>query len=391
MNYVSASEDGRDKVKIASIRPGVAENETAFEAMAKIYKWLEDRRDCTFRIVTSESDSFTDPELSVSSIPKKAWAPTVPNIPIFLRRFQYRNHLDPTIEWADVVLTLDPTIFYQGALVIDRSHRKGTPVLFDASKTIADTDPHWHLIRPRLERAVADTTRIIATVPKVLERYREIGLFEAIDLSGFRIMGHPVDTAQFSPPVERDDNSPTQVISVTRMVPEKGVYYTLEALDPLIRRGEITLSFLGQGPMEASIRAEAERREIADGVRLLGTVPHDEVPDVLRAADVFVNHAVSTDSWEEYFGAANLEAMACGLPCVLTDCGGISYVIREEGVATFVPQRDVSALRKAVETLATDVDERRKLGTAARDYVERTYAIDIIGDRFMRMLTETVR
>jgi glycosyltransferase involved in cell wall biosynthesis len=204
-------------------------------------------------------------------------------------------------------------------------------------------------------------------------------------------MGHPVDTAQFSPATEHGDSWPIQVVSVTRLVPEKGVYYILEALAPLIQRGDVELLFLGRGQMEPLIETEAERRGITDGVRLLGTVPHDEVPNVLRAADIFVNHAVSIDNWEEYFGAANLEAMACGLPCILTDCGGISYVIRDSDVAKFVPQRDVSTLRKTVEKLVADSDERRKLGEEARSYVKRTYAIDVIEERFAQMLNETVR
>lgn len=356
--------------------------------MANIYKHLQTNYDHEFRIVIAESDSFTDDELSVTSIPRSAWCPTIPHLPLFIRKGKYRRHIDPLIEWADVVLTLDPTIFYQGALVIERCHRTGTPVLYDASKTIADTDPHWHLIRSRIERAVSRATGIIGTVPKVLERYREIGLFEAIDLSEFRTMGHPVDVDQFVPP-ERDsssDSSPVQVISVTRLVPEKGVYYTLKALTPLIRRGDVELSFLGRGSMESLLRSEAARRGVSDGVELLSTVPHEEVPDILGTADVFVNHAVSTDTWEEYFGAANLEAMACGLPCILTKCGGISYVIREENVAKFVPQRDVSALRGAVAELVDDPERRRKLGDSAREYVEQTYAIDVIGRQFNEML-----
>jgi glycosyltransferase involved in cell wall biosynthesis len=380
-------------VNVASLRPGVAENRTAFEAMATIYKYLQTKHKHDFRIVVSETDSFSDPELTVSSVPTKAWKPTVPHTPVFLRRRQYRRHLDPVIQWADIVLTLDPTIFHQGALVIERCRKNGTPVLFDASKTIADTDPHWYLFREKIERAVSRSSGIIATVPKVLERYRELGLLAAMDLSSFTIMGHPVDTMRFSP--DRDHGSksdtPLEIISLSRLVPEKGIYYILEALDPLVRDGEVELSFLGDGPMESLIRAEARQRGICDGVNLIGTVPHKDVPEILCSADIFINHAVATGTWEEYFGAANLEAMSCGLPCVITDCGGISYAIRERNVVKFVRQRDVAALRTAVEELVADPDYRRELGNAARDYVTRNYATDVIGDRFERMLTETIK
>ena len=374
-------------MNIASIRPGVADNRTAFEPMANIYKWLQTHHNHDFRIIIAESDSFSDDNLATSTVPRSAWKPTIPHFPVFLRKYQYRRYIDPIIDWADIVLTLDPTIFYQGALVIERSHRMNTPVLFDASKTISDTDPHWQLIRPLIERAVTRTAGILATVPKVLERYRELKLLDAIHLSEFMIVGHPVDLGLFSP-VNRSHNNDNsiRVLSVARLVPEKGIYYIIEALTPLIQCGDIKLSFIGDGPMRSLLRREIANRDISDGVDLLGTVPHDHMPTVLNDADIFLNHSVSIDTWEEYFGAANLEAMACELPCVLTDCGGIPYVVRNDDVAEFVPQRDVSTLRKTVSNLVNNPERRRKMGSAARNYVKQAYAIDVIGSRFNKIL-----
>jgi len=100
-------------------------------------------------------------------------------------------------------------------------------------------------------------------------------------------------------------------------------------MTPLLESGDAELRFLGKGPIRPLIEREARQRGIRSNIEFLETVPHNQVPATLREADIFVNHAVAIDSWEEYFGAANLEAMACGLPTVVTDCGGILYVIRD--------------------------------------------------------------
>jgi glycosyltransferase involved in cell wall biosynthesis len=379
-------------MEVVSVRPGVAENRTAFEAMAEIYKYIQAGSDINFRIVTDVADGFSDPDLQVSRIPRSAWKTTVPHVPVFLRRDRYVRHIDPLIKSADVVLTLDPTIFYQAVLIINKCHKKDTPVLFDASKTIADTDPHWRLIRPRIGRAVSRASGVVATTPKVLERFRDIGLLYQLDLSAFTVMGHPVDTERFHPPDEEYPSAEsTRILTVSRLVPEKGLYYLLEAVTPVLQDGDATFHILGEGPMEPLLRNEAEQRGIADKVSFLGTVPHRRVPEVLRSADIFVNHAVTIDRWEEYFGAANLEAMACGLPCVVSECGGVPFAIREDNVAEFVSQRDVAALRESIKTLCEDPARRAALGGAAREYVEQQYSIATIGDHYRRMLRAAVR
>lgn len=379
--------------RIVAIRPGVTRNRTAFEAMTLIYTYLEQHYEYNFTIVHSKKENYEHPKLKTVAIPQKAWTPTIPHSPLFLRKNQYRKHIDPLVESADGVLTVDPTIFYQGALVINRAEKCDTPVWYDASKTIADPDPHWYAIRSRLKRAVKQTAGVIATVPKVMERYQDLGLFDAEIANKFTIMGHPVDTDRFTPIDDNhteslDDSEPIVVLAMTRLVPEKGIYYILEAMTQLLKSGSIKLQFLGEGPLQSIIEREARQRGVENYVEFKDTVPHDEVPAVIRDADIFVNHAVSIDSWEEYFGAANLEAMACGVPTVVSDSGGIPYVIRDSEVVEMVPQRDVADLRQTIDQLVCDPAHRKKLAKAGRKYVESNYSVAELARKYDQMLQQ---
>ena len=375
--------------RVVSLRPGVTRNRSAFEAMTLIYQNLEKNYDYKFTIVHSTTESYKHPRLQTTSIPPKAWKPSVPHTPLFLRRFQYRKHIDPYIESADVVLTVDPTIFQQGALVIQRAHALNTPVFYDASKTIAEPDPHWYAIRPRIKKIIKKVTGIVTTVPKVFERYRDLGLFDATIADKFTIMGHPVNTEVFAPDNDTTDESsgdPIKILAVTRLVPEKGVFYIFEAIKPLLQSGVAELQFIGDGPMQSVLEREAKRRGLEATVEFLGTVSHAEVAEYLRSADIFVNHAVSINRWEEYFGVANLEAMACGLPTVITDCGSIPYVVQDSEVAEIIPQRDIDSLRETLNQLVGDPERRQRLGRDGRTYVEENYSVERIATKYHEML-----
>lgn len=380
--------------RIVSFRPGVAESKTAFEAMASIYRELQRTYDYEFTVVVAGDDGFRDDELNVETIPDAAWQSVVPGLPVYPRRLTYRRHVDPLFETGDLVLTLDPTAYPQGGLGIRRAEQTDTPVWFDTSATVnGDFEPLQLLRRPFERSLLHRTDRILATVPKTVERFRDRRLYDDAIAEKFEVLGHPVDTERFSPAAaDNERNDQRVVLAVSRLVPEKGLYYVIEALAPLLRsEPNLVFRVLGSGPMESHLRRQADRLGVADSVDFLGTVPHEEVPSVLRGADVFVNHAVGNSHWEEFFGVANLEAMACGVPPVVSDSGGVSYAIRDADVAEMVAERSVVEIRDAIRGLLDDPDRRERMGQAARSYVVNNYAVERIGERYHEMVQRTLR
>ncbi len=377
-------------ISLVSFRPGVIGNGTAFEAQSLIYKYLQDHYGYTFTMVKSEEDKYHDPAFQIISLPQKAWQASLHKIGV--PKLEWTNkYLDPIFAQASGILTVDPTTYMQGLLAITIAHRAKKPVWFDTSLTLTRTTEtlDWKLKRRFLMRKVLyQTTGIIATVPKCIERFQDLGLFDEVIAPKFTIMGHPVDTKKFIPqPKRSEQDGIMRVLVISRMVPEKGLLYILEAMTPLLRsRSNLQLQFLGSGAMQSFLETEVEECGLSEKVRFLNPVPHGEIPSILGGADLFVNHAVSIGHWEEYFGAVNLEAMSCGIPCVLTACGGISYAIREKDVAVFVEERNIIQLREAITRLVDSEQERREMGNRGRDYVEAYYALPIIAEKYNRML-----
>jgi glycosyltransferase involved in cell wall biosynthesis len=94
------------------------------------------------------------------------------------------------------------------------------------------------------------------------------------------------------------------------------------------------------------------------------------VPTLLSAADFAI-----LSSWEEGFCNVILEAMAAGLPMIVTDVGGNPEAVLHEETGLIVPARDPAALGEAVLRLSRDADLRNRLGDAGQWRVKQEFSV----------------
>lgn len=133
---------------------------------------------------------------------------------------------------------------------------------------------------------------------------------------------------------------------------------------------------IGPGTLEqpelATLIAELRMQ---DRVVCLGE--RKDTPQLTAALDI----ACSASAWGEAFSNAIAEAMACGVPCVVTDVGDSAYLVGDTGLV--VPPRDPNAMAAALERLiAAGPDGRRELGTAARCRIEHHFSLPAVVDQY---------
>jgi glycosyltransferase involved in cell wall biosynthesis len=97
-------------------------------------------------------------------------------------------------------------------------------------------------------------------------------------------------------------------------------------------------------------------------------VPHDRVPHVLGAADVFVSTSTLTN-----MSIPTCEAMVVGVPVVALDVGGTSEVVRHEETGLLVAEEDRDGLGAAIARLVNDPELRRRLGANARAFAAQSF------------------
>jgi glycosyltransferase involved in cell wall biosynthesis len=151
------------------------------------------------------------------------------------------------------------------------------------------------------------------------------------------------------------------LISVGRLQAEKGLHLLLQALARL-RRPNVYLLIVGQGKDEARLRRLARQSGLASQVHFTGFIPHEELPAYLSAADIFVMPTLCVEA----LPMALLEAMACGLPIIASDIGGISTAIDHKQNGLLFPPGDVDQLTSYIGRLLDEPRLAQALGDAAR-------------------------
>lgn len=149
------------------------------------------------------------------------------------------------------------------------------------------------------------------------------------------------------------------VVSVGALIPRKGHELLVEAI---ARLPGVTLAIAGEGPERPALERLIAGLGIGDRVRLLGAVPHADVPRWLGAADVM---ALASSS--EGLGNAWVEALACGTPVVIPDTGGAREVVTSPAAGRIVP-RTVAGFATALAELLAHPPAPEAVRAAARRF-----------------------
>ncbi|MBT3399607.1 MAG: glycosyltransferase family 4 protein [Rhodospirillaceae bacterium] len=166
------------------------------------------------------------------------------------------------------------------------------------------------------------------------------------------------------------------IVMIGRLVAEKGYVELCEAMRSVNAElwvvGERLESDHADG-VESLIDAVAMDPDWADRIRFLGY--RDDVPDLLRAADIF-----TLPSHREGMPRSVIEAMLTGLPVVATNIRGVREELVHGTTGLLVPVRDSAALATALNQLVADSDERARMGAEglarARALYDESHVLD---------------
>lgn len=202
------------------------------------------------------------------------------------------------------------------------------------------------------------------------------------------IVGSPIDTTFFAPPATpRDgaDDGALRLVAVGRLVEKKGFLDAVDAVAQLVADGrDVTLDILGEGPERPKLEDRIARVGIGGKVRLHGVARRDQVLAALHAADIALAPSVTAASGDADAPVNTLkEAMATGLPVVATRHGGIPELVIPGENGALVPERDPTALARAIADLADRRSDWARLGKAGRRKVVSEYAREAIVRRML--------
>jgi glycosyltransferase involved in cell wall biosynthesis len=154
------------------------------------------------------------------------------------------------------------------------------------------------------------------------------------------VIPNGVDCKEFAP-AEREARTGLRVLAVSRLIRRKGLNLLIRGFAQLGDPGA-TLTLVGGGNLEEELRRLAESLGVVDRVHFRGAVPHAEIAPIYRAHDVFV-----LPSLNEGMSNTALEAMACGLPLLMTPTGGADELLIDgENGFVLEPRSDADIAEK---------------------------------------------
>lgn len=150
------------------------------------------------------------------------------------------------------------------------------------------------------------------------------------------------------------------IVSVGRLVGWKGLHVIVDALAQL--PDDVHYLALGEGGEREALQRLAVERGVAERVHFAGRIAHVELPRWLARGDVFVQPSIG----EEAFGISVVEAMACGLPVLASDNGGMREIVLPGATGQLLVPGNVAAWRAALNDLLKENSVRLAAGEAAR-------------------------
>ncbi len=180
--------------------------------------------------------------------------------------------------------------------------------------------------------------------------------------------------------------TPIRLVYVKKLMKIYGPDILLKAMALLKRDNiKIALDIFGDGPEEGNLRKMAQALNISDLVTFKGWLEIDRISEMFLDYDIMVMPSIS-----ESFGVAAIEASAAGVPVIASRIGGIPEVVKDGITGILVPAGDAKILAASIMKLASDVELRKKMGSAGRKYISEMFrwenCVDKMADLYERLI-----
>ncbi|KXB07348.1 hypothetical protein AKJ54_00360 [candidate division MSBL1 archaeon SCGC-AAA382K21] len=230
----------------------------------------------------------------------------------------------------------------------------------------------YKILKPLVKRVWKRGDRVVANSEDLKELALETSPEKDID-----VISNGVDTEKFTPNYEI--NEKIRIICVSRLVERKGIDYLIKAIKDL----RVDLEIVGKGKQEEDLKNLVNNLGLDDKVKFIGRVPHEKIPEYYRNSDIF-----ALPSFYEGMSNSVLEALASGLPLVLTDTGGSSRLVDNNG--KIVPKRNIEKLKEAIKDLMSNKERLWKMGRRSREISLKMSWKDV-AERYLKTYEEIRR
>ena len=247
--------------------------------------------------------------------------------------------------------------------------------------TLVGADPSFY----RITRFAMESSDAVTAVSDWLNREtrREFRLSTPV-----RTIYNFVDASRFPPEApercELAEEDEKIVMHISNFRPVKRTTDIVRAFNKIVRRVNARLVMVGDGPERMSAVSVARQLGITDKIRFLGT--YENIEHIIPCADL-----VFQPSEHESFGLTPLEAMACGVPVLGTNSGGVVEVV-DHGVTGYLAEvGDIDTMALYAVEILTDDAKAEQMGRRGRERALSLFSKDLIVDQYESLYHELLQ
>ena len=301
--------------------------------------------------------------------------PNTKKAPFFIRKYHRYVKKDKKLdfkykinyqEWENLLFKLDPDLihchFGQAAHLIYHILDK-LDVTFPLLVSLHGTDTLWEPKRnSHYKSALASLStkhKCLFTCPSSFLLNKALNSFKIPIEQLYKVPnGFSSDFISFCNHYKnRQSQNVFSIINIGRFVRFKGQYYLIKAFERFLKTvtEKARLTLVGTGDEGDYLSELVNQLGIGDKVNFVENIPNKQIPFILQQHDLYVHPSISDPVTEqaESFGVSILEAVAVGLPVIVTDSGGMpDTILGGDGkTAIIVPEKNVSELFEAIKSV----------------------------------------
>lgn len=239
----------------------------------------------------------------------------------------------------------------------------------------------------------------LACSNSVVERYKALGAENIIN-SPIGAIDHTV----FYPLEVKDKRSIRHkynisqtnkfiIIYAGRIIKQKGIHNVITAVSQMPENVRESMEFVIMGSeydFTQELLSLADSLNVRHLINFKGRIQkRDNFAEIIRCGDIFVYPSISTDGWVEQLGLSPIEASMSGLPCIVSNTGGLKDVVTNNKNGLLIEQNNVPELSDAITKLFMDNDMRYSMGKNGVKMMIDKYSTEYVAKKqleFMRSL-----
>jgi len=223
---------------------------------------------------------------------------------------------------------------------------------------------------PLVKYALNKADLITCDADHMREAMRKLG----VNSEKINIIYFGIDTQKFRPGASHETlrnklgiaKSPA-IISLRSFEPIYDVATLIRAIPPVLKEvPEAKFVIAGRGSQEKALKELSQSLGVARSVRFISWVANDELPQYLTSVDIYVSTSLS----DAGLSSSTAEAMACGLPVIITNSGENSKWVSDGESGFIIPMKDAKILAEKIILLLQDREKRARLGEEGRKVID---------------------